>query len=144
MQKYYIYLLFLGLMFAQCSKKTTDGMMEAQESVTDAVESLEWRANAPGAGPAREIKLGEYTSFDLDNGLKVIIVENHKIPRVSYQLSLNNDPIFEGDQAGYVSMAGNLLSTGTTNKTKAEIDEAIDFIGASLNTTGSGVFGSSL
>lgn len=145
MQKYYIYVLFLGLMFAQCSKKTTDGMMDkTQESVTNEVESIEWRANAPGAGPAREIKLGEYTSFDLDNGLKVIVVENHKIPRVSYQLSLNNDPIFEGDQAGYVTMAGNLLSTGTTNKSKAEIDEAIDFIGASLNTTGSGVFGSSL
>lgn len=145
MQKYYIYVLFLGLMFAQCSKKTTDGMMDkTQETVKSTTESLAWRSSAPAAGPAREIKLGDYTSFDLDNGLKVIVVENHKIPRVSYQLSLNNDPIVEGDQAGYVSMAGNLLSTGTKTKTKADIDKAIDFIGASMNTTGSGVFASSL
>ena len=41
MQKYYIYLLFLGLMFAQCSKKTTEGMMDdAQTSVENAAESL--------------------------------------------------------------------------------------------------------
>lgn len=145
MQKYILYVLFLGLTFAQCSKKTTDGMMDkGQETVENAAESIAWRSSAPAAGPAREIKLGEYTSFDLENGLKVIIVENHKIPRVSYQLSLNNDPIVEGDQAGYVSMAGNLLSTGTKTKTKAEIDEAIDFIGASMNTSGGGVFGSSL
>ncbi len=146
MQKYSIYILFVGLLFAQCSKKTTDKMMDnTQNTATTAVNnSLEWRAKAPGAGPAREIKLGDYTSFDLENGLKVIVVENHKIPRVSYQLSLNNDPIIEGDQVGYVSMAGNLMSTGTKTKSKAEIDQAIDFIGASLNTSGGGVFGSSL
>ncbi len=147
MQKYSIYILFLGLLFTQCSKKTVDGMIDAntQESVEATVgDALEWRSKAPGAGPAREIKLGEYSSFDLPNGLKVIVVENHKIPRVSYRLTLNNDPIVEGDQAGYVSMAGNLMSTGTKNKSKAEIDEAIDFIGANLNTFGGGVFASSL
>ena len=90
MQKYYIYLLFLGLMFAQCSKKTTEGMVDdTKESVENAAESLDWRKMAPSAGPARAIKLGEYSAFDLENGLKVIVVENHKIPRVSYQLSLN-------------------------------------------------------
>jgi predicted Zn-dependent peptidase len=145
MQKYSIYILFLGLFFAQCSKKTTDGMMDSTtQKTTSVTDALAWRSSAPGAGPAREIKLGDYASFDLDNGLKVIIVENHKIPRVSYQLSLNNDPIVEGDQAGYVSMAGNLMSTGTSTKSKAEIDKAIDYIGASLNTSGGGVFASSL
>lgn len=145
MQKYSIYLLFVGLFFAQCSKKTTDKMMDKSENtVENTVQDLAWRSTSPEAGPAREIKLGDYSSFDLANGLKVIVVENHKIPRVSYQLSLNNDPIIEGDQVGYVSMAGDLMATGTKTKTKAEIDEAIDYIGASLNTSGGGVFGSSL
>ena len=148
MQKYSIYILFLGLLFVQCSKKTTEVMTNEvpskSEVTSTASESIAWRSSAPGAGPARAIKLGDYTSFDLENGLKVIVVENHKIPRVSYQLSLNNDPIVEGDQAGYVSMAGNLLATGTTTKSKADIDKAIDFIGASLNTSGGGVFASSL
>ena len=50
----------------------------------------------------------------------------------------------EGANAGYVSMAGDLLKNGTTSKSKAEIDEAIDFIGANMNTYSTGISGSSL
>lgn len=98
----------------------------------------------PQPAAAREISIGDYQSFDLSNGLKVIVVENHKLPRVSYQISLKNDPILEKDKAGYVSMAGSLISTGTTKKSKAELDAAIDYIGANINTSSNGIFGSSL
>ena len=102
------------------------------------------RSIRPNPGPAPKIQLGDYKLFTLDNGLKVIVVENHKIPKITYQLSLDIDPIVEGDQAGYVSITGDLLRAGTTTKTKAEIDEAIDFIGASLNTNSIGMSGSVL
>lgn len=98
----------------------------------------------PTPGPAPVIQLGESQTFTLENGLKVIVVENHKLPRVSYRISLNLDPITEGSKAGYVSTAGGLLRTGTTSKSKAEIDEAVDFLGANLNTSAGGVSGSSL
>ena len=39
-------------------------------------------------------------------GSRLIVVENHKLPRVSYRLTLDVDPIFEGARAGYTSMAG--------------------------------------
>lgn len=102
------------------------------------------RSIRPEAGPAPKIQLGDYELFTLDNGLKVIVVENHKIPKITYQLSLDIDPVLEGDKAGYVSMAGDLLRAGTTTKSKAQIDEAIDFIGASLNTYSTGISGSVL
>ncbi len=102
------------------------------------------RSQPPQAGPAPRINLGEVEHFTLDNGLKVIVVENHKLPRVSFQLRLNNDPIFEGDKAGYISMAGDLLRSGTTLHSKQEIDESIDFIGGSLSTYSNGMFGSCL
>ena len=102
------------------------------------------RSQVPTPGPAPAIQLGEPQSFTLDNGLKVIVVENHKLPRVSYRISLDIDPIKEGLKAGYISTAGDLLRTGTTSKSKAEIDEAVDFIGGSLNTYSSGISGSSL
>lgn len=134
--------------FTQCSKTGTDAIIDnhqkAEEKVKSVDPALAWRSTAPKPGPARPIELGKYSSFELENGLKVIVVENHKLPRVSYQLTLNNDPIIEGDQAGYVSIAGDLLSTGTTSKTKAEIDAAVDFIGANLNTSSTGMFASSL
>jgi zinc protease len=102
------------------------------------------RSKAPAAGPAPILQIGQYQMFELDNGLKVVVVENHKLPRVSYNINLDIDPIVEGPRAGYISMAGDLLGAGTTTKTKAQIDESVDFLGANLNTGSNGVFGSCL
>ena len=102
------------------------------------------RSQAPEPGPAPEVRVGEYESFTLDNGLQVYVVENHKLPYVSLSLALDVDPIREGDKAGYVSMTGSMLRRGTQSRTKEEIDEAVDFIGATLATSGSGLYASSL
>lgn len=102
------------------------------------------RTKVPTPGPAPEINIGTGETFELKNGLKVIVVENHKLPRVAFNLVLNFEAIQEGDKAGYASMAGDLLRTGTTSKSKAEIDEAVDFIGATLNTGASGIYAASL
>jgi zinc protease len=99
------------------------------------------RSKPPEPGPAPVIELGKYEKFELPNGLKVFVVENHKLPRVSFSLQIDRDPILEGDTAGYISAAGQLLRTGTTNLTKDQLDEAIDFIGASLSTSSTGVYG---
>ncbi len=102
------------------------------------------RSKAPAPAPAREIKIGDYQSFTLKNGLQVFVVENHKLPRIQFSIQLRHDPIFEGDRAGYVSIAGDLIGTGTTNRTKAQLDEEVDFIGASLNTSAYSLFAASL
>ncbi len=102
------------------------------------------RSTQPKPGPAPEFKIGDYQYFTLDNGLQVIVVENHKIPRISYQLTIDVDPVMEKEAVGFVSMTGNLLRSGTTNRSKIEIDEAIDFIGATLNTYQNGLYGLTL
>lgn len=102
------------------------------------------RTQAPKPKPAREIKIGEYQSFTLKNGLQVFVVENHKLPRLQFSIQLRHDPILEGQKAGYVSIAGELIGTGTTTRTKAQLDEAVDFIGANLSTSASGMVASSL
>ncbi|MCK4748536.1 MAG: insulinase family protein, partial [Bacteroidales bacterium] len=102
------------------------------------------RSQVPEPGPAPEIRVGEYNSFELKNGLKVFVVENHKIPRVSYSLVLDMDPFTEGDTIGYSSIAGSLLGTATTTRTKDQIDEEIDFIGASLSTSSGSMSGAAL
>lgn len=102
------------------------------------------RTKIPTPGPAPEIKIGTPEKFELKNGLKVIVVENHKLPRVAFNLVLNFEAIKEDDKAGYASMAGDLLRTGTTTKTKSQIDEEIDFIGATLVTSASGIYAASL
>ncbi|MCH2197159.1 MAG: insulinase family protein [Flavobacteriales bacterium] len=102
------------------------------------------RSIVPQPGPAPQISIGDYETFSLGNGLRVIVVNNDKLPRVSYQLTIDRDPIMEGNKAGYVSMAGDLLSAGTAGKTKAQIDQEIDFMGASLSTFSTGMYGACL
>lgn len=102
------------------------------------------RTKAPAPAPAREIEIGEYQTFSLKNGLQVFVVENHKLPRIQFSLQLKNNPIIEGDKAGYVTLAGDLIGTGTKTRSKAQLDEEVDFIGASLNTSSNGIFASSL
>ena len=104
----------------------------------------DFRKNAPKPGPAPKVKLGETQNFTLDNGLKVIVVENHKLPRVSIQLFVDVPLRQEKGASGMSSLAGQILKTGTTSRSKAEIDEAIDFIGANLSTNSNGVFASAL
>jgi len=110
-----------------------------------AVQAQEdFRKNPPAPGPAPKVKLGDTEEFKLDNGLRVIVVEDHKLPRVSFQLFVDVPLRQEKGQAGLASMAGQLLKTGTDNRSKAEIDEAVDFIGASFSTSSSGMFASAL
>ena len=102
------------------------------------------RSIQPKPGPAPEFKIEEHKTFTLDNGLHVIVVENHKVPRISFQLTVDVDPILEKDAIGYVSMTGDLMRSGTKNKSKIEIDEAVDFIGANLSTFQNGMYGLTL
>jgi len=102
------------------------------------------RSQPPKPGQAPTINIGDYSKFTLPNGLKVIVVENHQVPVISWQLTLDIDPVMEGDAKGYVDLAGDLLRAGTKNRSKAQLDEEIDFIGASLSTYATGLYGSSL
>ena len=102
------------------------------------------RTKPPKAGPAPEIRIGTPVSFELKNGLKVYVVENRKLPRIAFSLTLDRDPIFEGEKAGYVGFAGQLMRNGTTTRNKAQLDEEVDFIGATLSTSSRNIFASSL
>ncbi|MDG1534136.1 MAG: pitrilysin family protein [Schleiferiaceae bacterium] len=97
------------------------------------------RTTAPEPAPARSIELGSAAQFELKNGLKVFVVENHKLPRISMSLILDRDPIVEGAKAGYVSIAGDLIGAGTTSRTKAVLDEEVDFMGANFGTSAASI-----
>ncbi|MCC9135804.1 insulinase family protein [Pontibacter silvestris] len=102
------------------------------------------KQSPPPPGPAPKIELGDYEHFTLKNGLKVYVVENHKQPVVSMQLVLDRDPILEGDKAGYVEAAGQMMRTGTKTRSKDQFDEQVDFIGADLSFSSTGFYASAL
>lgn len=90
------------------------------------------RTRYPAPQPAPIINIGDAETFTLENGLKVFVVENHKLPRVTFSLLLDRDPILEGEKAGLTSMVGELMTSGTKSRTKDQLDEAIDQIGANI------------
>jgi predicted Zn-dependent peptidase len=149
--KNFLYQLIIFLVFVSCATtKTTTSLDDTDDDpgvsnvIENATADVLDRSVRPEPGPAPEIQLGKPGMFTLTNGLKVFVVENHKLPRVAFSLVLDLDPIFEGDKAGYISTAGQLMSRGTTSRSKAQIDQEVDFMGASLSTSGSGVYASSL
>lgn len=102
------------------------------------------RSIRPQPGPAPQINLSEPATFTLPNGLKVFVVENHKMPVVTYSIQLDIRPELEGNKVGVQSITGEMLTRGTTNRTKEQFDQEVDDIGARIGAGGSSVFGVSL
>jgi zinc protease len=91
-----------------------------------------WIAVAAGAAAfALGPKVEEST---LPNGATLLISEQHNLPMVVVNVIIDagarRDPT---NLAGLANLTAQLLSEGTTTRSAAEIKEAIDFIGASLD-----------
>jgi len=96
----------------------------------------------PGAAPKINIK--KPVSFVLPNGLKVLVVEDHKLPRVSFNLSIDNAPFTEGNKKGVDELTSSLLGNGSIKISKEAYNEEIDFLGADINFGSDGAFASGL
>lgn len=92
----------------------------------------------PKSGPAPTININKPQSFVLKNGLKVLVVENHKLPRVSFNLTLDNPPYAEGTKKGVSDILSSMIGNGTQNISKNAFNEEIDFLGANINFWDSG------
>lgn len=96
------------------------------------------RSHQPKPGPAPVITIGDPVIYKMANGITVLVVENHKLPQVSASYSIDAGPITEGAKAGTIGLMGSMLNEGTTTKTKAQFDEAVDQLGAKVRAGASG------
>ena len=102
------------------------------------------RSQMPEPGPAPKINLEKPESFTLKNGLKVLVVENHKLPRVSMTLTMDNPPVMEGEKAGVAGLMGSMLGEGTPEIPKDKFNEQIDYLGANISFFSQGASASTL
>ncbi len=98
----------------------------------------------PKAAKAPLVNLKKPQTFFLANGLKVMVVENHKLPRVTYSLTLDNAPFAEGNKKGVDELGSSLIGSGNTKVTKDDFNEEVDFLGANMAFTSNGTYASSL
>lgn len=158
MKKTLFSIISLSLLLAACSPKTGDKTSGTKPAPTTGAPTTasaskapqiplptgDVRKKSPMPGTAPKVQIGNAATFKLDNGLTVIVVENNKLPRVSYRVFVDNDPVQEKESAGYLELMGEMLSKGTKTRSKAQIDEQVDFLGASLFSDVNGVSGSCL
>ncbi|MEK9583291.1 MAG: pitrilysin family protein [Flavobacteriaceae bacterium] len=125
-------------------RKTTKAVLITAVFASASLTAQVDRSQQPEPNGSPVIKLEEPQTFELKNGLKVLVVENHKLPRVSVQLLLDNPPILEGEKAGVSSLTGSLLGKGSVNISKDDFNDEVDFLGASINFSGQSAFASTL
>ena len=83
---------------------------------------------------AQGFKLPNYTTFKLPNGLTVSLMEQHDVPIISVSAILPAGAIYDYDKAGLASLTATSLKHGTKNFPKTKLDEALDFLGADVDT----------
>lgn len=99
------------------------------------------RSHPPKPGPAPVLNIKDPVIYKIPNGITVLVVEDHRLPKVSATLSIDAGPRTEGSKAGVISLMGGMLNEGTKTMPKAEFDLAVEKMGANvgLNSNGGSV-----
>ncbi len=93
------------------------------------------RTKPPKGGPPKDIEFPKYFDTTLQNGINLLVIENHKIPAVSVRLVFKKaGSYFDGGKYGSASLTAELLTKGTKNRSATQIAEEIDFLGGGLSS----------
>lgn len=102
------------------------------------------RSHAPAPGPAPVLDIKSPVIYKLNNGITLLVVEDHRLPKVSASYYIDAGPVTEGSKAGVMSLMGGMLNEGTKTMTKEVFDQNVDLMGANVELTSSGGYASSL
>lgn len=105
-------------------------------------ETEAFRRQLPPPLAPRPLNLPEQSATTLSNGLGLVVVEDKRLPLVSFRLAFRsgdaNDP---ADLPGLSDMMSHLLTEGTTTRTSRQIAEEVERFGATLAVGSSSDFG---
>lgn len=111
------------------------GMVSAQKIDLNAM---------PKPGPTPVINIAKPKTFQMSNGLTVMVVENNKLPRVSASLTMDRPPYYEGNVVGVSEIMAEQFENGTMNLSKDAFNKKVDYLGANLNFSSNGASANSL
>ncbi len=91
------------------------------------------RTRPPPSEELRPLELPLFHRFRLDNGLKLLVAENRKLPEVSLRLILEAGAVAEQPELGGVAeLTGRLLSEGAAGRSAMEMAAWLDRLGAAF------------
>ena len=100
---------------------------------TAALKPEPWRKDAPEATEPRPFKLPAVETYKLENGLKVQLVEDHRVPYVTVFLGFKAGKLLDDNQTlGVAQLTADMLTEGTGSRSSKELADQIDYIGGSL------------
>ena len=92
------------------------------------------RQQPPPPLPARAIRIPTAQEVVLSNGLTVAVVEDERLPLVSYRLAFRSGDAHDpADLPGLTDTLAGLLTEGTDSRTSREIADEVALMGASLS-----------
>ncbi|MBI5083780.1 MAG: insulinase family protein [Acidobacteria bacterium] len=90
----------------------------------------------PAPGAPRPFEFPKAAFRTLANGLRVYVVEDHRLPLVSASLQiLAGNAVVPPEKSGLASMTAGLLREGTSTKTSQQLSKLIDTAGGSLSAS---------
>ncbi len=102
------------------------------------------RTRQPKPGPAPVLTIKDPVKYILPNGITVLVVENHSLPKISASYLIDAGPVTEGSKAGVVNLMGSMLNEGTKTMPKAVFDESVEKLGANVSLNSAGGYASAL
>lgn len=89
------------------------------------------------ATTAEGFQLPEYEKVVLKNGLTLFLMEQHEVPLIYASMVFPAGAVKDGSKSGLASLTADALLFDTKNYSKNEIEETLDFLGASYGTSAS-------
>lgn len=108
-------------------------LLSKESKSSPASPDSDWRATPPPAGPPISVKFPHIVREVLPNGMTLLVIEDHRLPVVSYTLLLkggsSTDP--EGLE-GVAAFTVEMLKEGTRSRSARVIADTVDRMGGEL------------
>lgn len=92
------------------------------------------RSVEPAYGPQPAVKIPVVWEGKLADGLRIYGIENTEVPLVQFEIVVDGGLLLEDiNKVGVSNLMARLMTQGTQKKTPAELEEAIQQLGASIN-----------
>lgn len=92
------------------------------------------RSVEPPYGQAPEVAIPEVWTTQTSNGIEVYGIENDEVPLVQFNIVIKGGLLLDDpEKVGVANLMARMMTQGTANKTPAELEEAIEQLGARIS-----------
>ena len=131
-------MFFLALLVALSGSIESADIAQKRRPASD---SEAWRRVPPKPGSPRPLRLPSTREVELENGLKLVFVEDHRTPMVTVlvgiplQLQPFKDIDALNNQAALAEAAADLLTEGAGSRTSEELAREVETLGGRISST---------